>query len=255
MTNEIAIIERDQMIDTTPTPEEFASSLAAAQAKASQLKRLIGENNWSVRIGNSDHIRVEAWITLASGYNCTAQIVEGSVRPIEGYNRAFEARAEVLRSTPAGTVVIGAAEAECGTEGDGIWEADQPRYAVRSMAQTRAISKAISSVLRWVVVLAGYSGTPFEDMPANAAGFNNQAQSPRPASDKQKSFLRSLGYDGDTADLSSLKASEIIDGLKQKGPDAGRRAQPRPQPQVDETQEAMDADLGFHPADRPEEAS
>src|SRR3990167_4301795 len=32
------------------------------------------------------------------------------------------------------------------------------------MAQTRAGSKALSNVLRWVVVLAGYKGTPAEEM-------------------------------------------------------------------------------------------
>jgi hypothetical protein len=33
------------------------------------------------------------------------------------------------------------------------------------MAQTRATSKALGSVLRWIVTLSGYSGTPAEEMP------------------------------------------------------------------------------------------
>jgi hypothetical protein len=203
-----------------PTPAEFESSMAEAQAKAQSLKAMISANNWSVDIRGSAHIRVEAWITLASGYGCTAQIVEGSVRRLEGYQNAFEARAEVLRSTPTGTMVIGAAEAECGTEGDGIWERDQPAFAVRSMAQTRAISKAISSVFRWVVVLAGYSGTPVEEMPRKGdASFENRApvqNNPKPASQSQISYLLKLGYDGTNEEvegLTSTKASILISDL------------------------------------------
>jgi hypothetical protein len=37
-------------------------------------------------------------------------------------------------------------------------------YAIRSMAQTRATSKALGSVLRFIVTLAGYDGTPAEEM-------------------------------------------------------------------------------------------
>jgi len=225
MTENLSVLQPVETALSVPTPAQFSTSLAEAQAKAQSLKAMISANKWSVDIRGSEHIRVEAWITLASGYGCTAQIVEGSVRRLEGHDRAFEARAEVLRSTPTGTVVIGAAEAECGTEGDGIWEHDQAAYAVRSMAQTRAISKAISSVFRWVVVLAGYSGTPVEEMPRDGgAGFENQTPvqhapkqgNPRPASQKQISLLLKLGYDGTNEEvegLTSTTASSLITDL------------------------------------------
>ena len=141
---------------------EFEASLDEASAKARVMKKIISENNLAVKIGADEHIKVEGWITLATAYGCTARIVWS--RKIEGYIQAYEAKAEVLKQTPNGVVVIGSAEAECGTRGDGQWENDSPEYAVRSMAQTRAISKAIAGVLRWVVVLAGYSGTPYDEM-------------------------------------------------------------------------------------------
>lgn len=40
-----------------------------------------------------------------------------------------------------------------------------PQFQLRSMAQTRAGAKALRNALAWVVVLAGYSPTPAEEMP------------------------------------------------------------------------------------------
>ena len=211
--NQISVIEPQATTLVGPSAQEFDLSLVEAAAKAKSLKAVISENAWSVRIGTSEHIRVEAWITLASGYGCTAKVVEGSVRRLDGHPIAYEARAEVLRHTPNGPIVIGAAEAECGTEGDANWDHGKPAYAVRSMAQTRAISKAISSVFRWVVVLAGYSGTPFEDMPQTSGATMGDQPAGGP-SEKQVKYLRSLGYTGDPSTLSRTEVSRIIDDLK-----------------------------------------
>lgn len=63
---------------------------------------------------------------------------------------------------------IGAAEAGCfydetiGRDRKRRW---YDRHAVKSMCQTRAASKALAQVLRFIPVLAGYSGTPQEEMP------------------------------------------------------------------------------------------
>tara|TARA_Y100000310_G_scaffold298934_1_gene333344 strand:+ start:67 stop:1002 length:936 start_codon:yes stop_codon:yes gene_type:complete len=162
ISTELVVADSHSISTLAPTAMEFEASLAEASAKARVMKQVISENNLAVKIGGGEHIKVEGWITLATAYGCTAQIVWS--RKIEGYIQAYEAKAEVLKQTPNGVVVIGSAEAECGTRGDGQWENDSPEYAVRSMAQTRAISKAIAGVLRWVVVLAGYSGTPYDEM-------------------------------------------------------------------------------------------
>jgi hypothetical protein len=52
--------------------------------------------------------------------------------------------------------------------------ADAP-YAIRSMAQTRAISRALRAPLGQIIVLAGYEATPAEEMPADE-------EQPRPQS-------------------------------------------------------------------------
>ncbi|KKL49536.1 hypothetical protein LCGC14_2314550, partial [marine sediment metagenome] len=54
-------------------------------------------------------------------------------------------------------------EAECATKGDTQWE-DRASFQQRSMAQTRAISKALAAKLRWVVILADYAPTPADEM-------------------------------------------------------------------------------------------
>jgi hypothetical protein len=73
----------------------------------------------------------------------------------------WEARVEAR--TLAGQVV-GAAEAEC-LRTEKTWSS-RDDYALRSMAQTRAVSKALRGPLGFVVTLAGYEATPAEEMPA-----------------------------------------------------------------------------------------
>ena len=86
MTTEIVHVEPNN----SPSPEQLDKSLIDAQAKAKSLKNMISAHDWAVDIKGSEHIRVEAWITLATGYNCTAKVVPGSVKQIEGYRCAWE---------------------------------------------------------------------------------------------------------------------------------------------------------------------
>ena len=71
--------------------------------------------------------------------------------------------------------MIGAAEAECMRDEKRWCTADD--YAVRSMAQTRAASKALKMPLGFVFAMAGYETTPAEEMPAVV----EQPPRPRPA--------------------------------------------------------------------------
>jgi hypothetical protein len=72
----------------------------------------------------------------------------------------WEARVEAR--TRAGEIV-GAAEAEC-LRSENTW-ANRDDYALRSMAQTRATSKALRQPLGFVMQLAGFNPTPAEEMP------------------------------------------------------------------------------------------
>ena len=151
------------------SPAQYDAALDAASRKAKSLDRIVQEQKLYTQIGPSKHLRIEAWITLAQGYGYAFDIEW--TRPIEG---GWEARA-VVRG-PGGDVV-GHADAECGTRGDANW-ATKPSFQQRSMAQTRAISKALAFQLRWVVVLAGYSATPAEEMVGTEYGGFSTSDAP-----------------------------------------------------------------------------
>jgi hypothetical protein len=74
--------------------------------------------------------------------------------------------ARVVAKTLAGQTV-GAAEAEC-LRSERSWSS-RDDYALRSMAQTRATSKALRQPLGFVVTLAGFEATPAEEMPRDGA--------------------------------------------------------------------------------------
>lgn len=136
-----------------------AAVVAAAQEQAQALQRIIEQAGLSVNIGGSKHLKFEAWQTLGRFDRTTAAV--GWTKPI--HNRAndiigYEARAEVFQDGQ----MISAAEAQC-TIDEANWK-NKELWQLRSMAQTRACAKALRNVLYWIVVLAGYSATPAEEM-------------------------------------------------------------------------------------------
>lgn len=139
--------------------DDPAEVLKAAQATADALMPVVREKDLISKIGGRDHLRVEAWTTLGAMLGVTPYVIW--THPLEN---GWEARVEVR--TLDGRA-IGAAEAEC-LHSESTW-AKRDSYALRSMAQTRATSKALASVLRFVATLAGVEGTPAEEMPAQAA--------------------------------------------------------------------------------------
>lgn len=80
----------------------------------------------------------------------------------------WEARVEAHTRTGD---VVGAAEAECRWD-EWAWR-DRDSYALRSMAQTRATSKALRMPLGFIVELAGFSATPAEEIPDHGSGDSN----------------------------------------------------------------------------------
>jgi len=139
------------------SPDQFRDELETAKTKAAILAEIVEDQGLFTIIQGKKHLHVEAWKTIGKGYGYSPQIEW--TRPIE--TGGWEARCIF---TDLNGEQVGSGEAECGTYGDGPW-VDRASYAQRSMAQTRAISRAGRNCLDWVVVLAGYSATPFEEMP------------------------------------------------------------------------------------------
>jgi len=145
--------------------------------------------------GQKEHLFFEAWQTIGRFFNVTPS-TEWS-KPIMAGDKiiGWEARAIV---TNANGLTVAAAESMCGTD-EPNWKG-KANYAIRSMAQTRASSKALRQAFAWVAVLAGYSATPAEEMDAE---FNRGVSTP-PAAPKAESKAPAPA-DGAPADAATEK--------------------------------------------------
>lgn len=120
-------------------------------------------------ISGREHVRVEGWTLLGSMLGVfPVPVWTRKLANPEGWEARVEAR------TLAGHT-IGAAEAQC-TRDEKMWGFNPTNrygkslearddFALRSMAQTRATSKALRLPLGFVMTLAGFDPTPAEEMP------------------------------------------------------------------------------------------
>lgn len=174
------------------------SDPAEIMASATKVASLLAEAVRSRKLaksfgGDREHVQVEGWQLLGAMLGIYAETewtrqvtVEGVWRePVwrmerkrmpskfkdgEFYEKdvkvvtepgvgGWEARVVVRRADGS---VVTSAEAECRWS-EPNWS-DRDSYAVRSMAQTRASGKAYRTALGFVMTLAGYAGTPAEEM-------------------------------------------------------------------------------------------
>lgn len=155
--------------------DDPAEVLVRATDTANQLARVVRDQGLIVRIGQSDYARVEAWTMLGSLLGVYPVCVW--TRKLED---GWEARVEARTRDGA---IVGAAEAEC-LRGERTWK-NRDDYALRSMAQTRATSKALRQPLGFVMTLAGFDPTPAEEMPTHDSGREPRGDIPSPAADDQ----------------------------------------------------------------------
>ena len=214
----------------SPQPETavtlFGSSdpgavLERATAVSTALMRVVRDQKLAVNIGGRDHLRVEAW-TLMGSMVGVFPVVEWT-RPVmaEGKQIGWEARVEC--HTRDGSIV-GAAESMC-LRSENTWKG-RDDFALRSMAQTRATSKALATALRFIAVLAGYAGTPAEEMPRGDAG---RPQETRHAPQRTSRPERAVGdWQGVRCPRCAEHGFRTTPGgtpafwLKDKGPNAGQ---------------------------------
>ena len=165
MSDETAVAKSE----TTPVPgaalpatrEEAAKfarlDLEVARERAKVAAEVITEMKLFKKIGNKKFVFVDGWTTLAALYRMSVTIAWTKVDD----DGVAYARAELV-NTVTGEILVGA-ESECGGKGDDTW-INRTAMAKRSMAQTRATSKVCRQALSWVMVLAGFQGTPAEEM-------------------------------------------------------------------------------------------
>jgi hypothetical protein len=130
--------------------------IAQAIEIATDLTAVIEDQKLYSDIRGKKYIRVEGWQALGGMLGVTCREIS-SERYEDG---TWEARVDVVRNSDG--VIIGGASAICGN-GEPTWMS-RPEYARKSMAATRATSKALRLCFAWIVQIAGYETTPAEEV-------------------------------------------------------------------------------------------
>jgi hypothetical protein len=163
---------------------EWASRCAKALVHA-----ITGNPQLKVAISGRDYLKVEAWQTL--GVMTKVDHIEvvwcrEYTAPGATEHSGWEARVEI-RDRDGN--VRGTGEAMC-VRSESNWK-NRDEFALRSMAQTRAVGKAYRMALSYVVSLAGYEATPAEDMP-NVPASAFQPPAPAATFEMEKEKLLAL---------------------------------------------------------------
>lgn len=158
---ETAIAVRDPETSVTLFgTDDPVAVLERATRVADALAGVIEKQKLYATISGKKHITVEGWTLLGSMLGVFPEIEWTRKTTDQKGADAWEARC-VARTRDG--AVVGAREAMC-SRSENRWKGADD-YAVRSMAQTRATSAALSAPLRFIVVLAGFAGTPEAEMP------------------------------------------------------------------------------------------
>jgi hypothetical protein len=199
--------------------EDPAEVLQKAKAVADALAPVIRDANLVANINGKEYLQVEAWQVCGQQVGVTPVVTATRrLTDPDGWEARCEARTLDGRT-------IGAADSMCLRTED-RWK-DSEDFEIRSMAQTRAMSRALASVLRFIPTLAGMAGTPAEEMDR----VRNESSGPRKPSTKQLEFFEKLAKEAGFMDeeLSVLmgwaganltggkegSVSKAIDGLKE----------------------------------------
>lgn len=153
-----AIVLRDSSVELgTISARKPAELVTQASDAANALAAVILKQKLFSVIQGKRFVRCEGWTTLAAMMG----VLPREVSVVKGEDGGYEATVELVRMSDGMTLTR--ASAECGMD-EKTW-ASRDAYARRSMAITRATSKACRIAFSWVMVMAGYEATPAEEIP------------------------------------------------------------------------------------------
>lgn len=150
------------------TPRDM---VARATEAAHALSEVIEDRKLFNVISGRKFVKCEGWTTLAAMMGCTPREVS-----MEDHEGTYVATVELVRLTDG--QVLTRASAECGMD-ESTWKG-RANYARRSMAATRATSKACRLAFSWVMALTGFEVTPSEEMSDADHVAPPRAPAPRP---------------------------------------------------------------------------
>jgi hypothetical protein len=152
----LAVVKEPDRLTLTHTPEDM---VGLASRMATILADVVEKRKLYATIRGKKYPQVEAWMTIGRMDGVVAREHEPPVRHEDG---SYEAVVDLIRL--ADGMVIGSGSAICGESDDEPW-AKRQGYAKRSMAVTRATSRAFRQQYAWIMALAGYEATPADEMP------------------------------------------------------------------------------------------
>lgn len=174
-----------------PESEELTVANPGLQMRqATDVAGVCGEivKKTAIRIQGKQYVKVEGWMAIATAYGCVAGATNvqqvlggvaatGELRKISDGTLVATAEGFVGEDEP--TWFGGWRECRDKASPTGWTKRDlpsRPMYAIRAMAQTRAISRVCRSAFAHVVVLidTNLSTTPAEEIPAE--GFHDYTQ-------------------------------------------------------------------------------
>jgi hypothetical protein len=169
---DVVLVDPDSLPDgvqfgTLPigSPKEL---IERATSIATALKKVVDDKHLYIDIRNKRHTYVEGWTCMLAMIGVTPR-EEGSQRFPDG---SWEGTVGLYASDGH---KVGGASALCGVDETdakgGLTWASRPEYARKSMALTRATGKAARLSFSWIMVLAGYSPTPAEEMDGLGGNF------------------------------------------------------------------------------------
>lgn len=177
-----------------------------AQSAAKALMTVIAASK-PLEMNGKKYLYFEHWQTVAQFFGNSAGIDSTEeLKDEKGHFCGFSAKAVVYN---AQGVIVGSAEAMCLTE-EKNWT-DKPKFQLKSMAQTRAMAKALRSKFGSIAVLAGAEATPAEEMTTETVARATLA----PKADRPKPTQVRIGNEDRAPSEAQLK---MIRGLmEQKG--------------------------------------
>ena len=138
-------------LSPNPEPQELIESAAKAAKSLMSVAK-------PINIAGKKYLTVEDWQTIGTIYGVAAGTTSSVFIEEAGLN-GYEAHAVVRRTSDG--VIVSEASGRCLKEG--VWK-NRENFALASMAQTRAVSKALRNLLAWVVRLEGFETTPAEEI-------------------------------------------------------------------------------------------
>ena len=201
MTDDLTVIPQEGTVSLGVVHGDRPAELVQRATEAANvLAKVIEDKKLYSSIQGKRYVRVEGWTSLAVLLGCLPREVSITRRE----DGTYEAVVELARMSDG--AVLTRASAECGMD-ETKW-AKGPDYARRSMAATRATSKACRLAFSWVMVLAGFQPTPAEEMIGVVESREPEKPPPAPLSEMPAALKEDLDND------LPLEGQELADLLK-----------------------------------------